>query len=206
MWNLATGDLLKVVEEYSEYWDIWSVDFSPDGTRLATGAGDGVAHIYDVTSGTLLQTVTGSDRRLSVKSVAFNQDGTRLVTGSVDGKVMVWDPATGLEIGPSIKVPCVVVDVKFNPDGALIAAGCADSTAHVLDVSTGQELFVLPGNYVGFSPDGRYLLTQTADGMAHGYFLDVNDLITLAKQRLFRWWAPDECQKYLHTQTCPPAP
>jgi WD40 repeat protein/transcriptional regulator with XRE-family HTH domain len=205
MWDLATGELLKVVEKYSEYWDIWSVDFSPDGTRLATGAGDGVAHIYEATSGTMLQTVTGSDRRLSVRSVDFNQDGTRLVTGSVDGKVMVWDPATGLEIGPSIKVPCVVVDVKFNPNGTLVAAGCADSTAHVLDVSTGQELFVLPGVNVGFSPDGRYLLT-TADGITHGFYLDVNDLIALAQKRLFRWWTPDECQKLLHTQTCPPAP
>ena len=77
-----------------------------------------------------------------------------------------------------MKVPCVVVDVKFNPDGTRVAAGCADSTAHVLDVSTGQELFVLPGFYVGFSPDGRYLFTQTADGMTHGFYLDVNDLIS----------------------------
>jgi WD40 repeat protein/transcriptional regulator with XRE-family HTH domain len=204
MWDLATGELLKVLEQYSEYWDIWSVDFSPDGTRLATGAGDGVAHIYDVASGTMLQTVTGSDRRLSVRSVDFNQDGTRLVTGSVDGKVMVWDPATGLEIGPSIKVPCVVVDVKFNPDGTLVAAGCADSTAHVLDISTGQELFVLTGVNVGFSPDGKYLLT-TADGITHGFYLDVNDLVALAQKRLFRTWTTDECQKLLHTQTCPPA-
>ena len=35
---------------------------------------------------------------------------------------------------------------------------------------------------------------------------NVNDLIALAQKRLFRWWTPDECQKLLHTQTCPPAP
>jgi WD40 repeat protein/transcriptional regulator with XRE-family HTH domain len=206
MWNLATGDLLKVLEKYSQYWDIWSVDFSPDGTRLATGAGDGVAHIYDVTSGTLLKTVTGSDRGLSIRSVDFNQDGTRLVTGSVDGKVMVWDPVTGLTIGPTMIVPCVVVSVKFNPDGTRVAAGCENSTAHLLDTSTGQEMFALPGFYVGFSPGGRYLLTQTDNNMTYGFYLDVNDLIALAQQRLLRWWTLDECQKFLHMQTCPPAP
>jgi hypothetical protein len=66
----------------------------------------------------------------------------------VNGLVMVWDPATGLNIGPSMAIPCVEVDVKFNPDSTLIA---------------------------------------------------------LAHQRLFHWWTLDKCQKYLHTQTCPPA-
>jgi hypothetical protein len=104
-------------------------------------------------------------------------------------------------------LPCVVVNVKFNPDGTRIAAGCENSTAHLLDTSTGQEMFALPGFYVGFSPDGRYLLTQSeGDWMTRGFYLDVNDLTALAQQRLLRWWTPDECQKYLHTQTCPPAP
>ena len=103
-------------------------------------------------------------------------------------------------------VPCVVSDVNFNPNGTRIAAACEDSTAHLLEVSSGQEMFALPGKYAGFSPDGRYLWTQTADGMTQGFYLDANDLVALAQQRLLRWWTPDECQKYLHTQTCPPAP
>lgn len=112
---------------------------------LATGEGDGVARIFDTTSGIMLHVVTASDRGLNITSVDFNQDGTRLVTGSVDCKVMTWDPVTGLKIGSTIRVPCVVMNVKFNPDGTRVAAGCYDSTAHLLDISSGQEMFALPG-------------------------------------------------------------
>jgi WD40 repeat protein len=166
-----------------------------------------VARIFDTTSGKMLHVVTASDRGLNITSVDFNQDGTRLVTGSVDGKVMVWDPVTGQTVGPQMTAPCVVMNVKFNPDGARIAAGCYDSTAHLFDTSTGQEMFSLPGFYVDFSPDGWYLLTQSVtDLTTRGFYLDVNDLIALAQQRLLRGWTPDECQKFLQTQTCPPAP
>lgn len=112
---------------------------------LATGEGDGVARIFDTTSGIMLHVVTASDRGLNITSVDFNQDGTRLVTGSVDCKVMTWDPVTGLKIGSTIRVPCVVMNVKFNPDGTRVAAGCYDSTAHLLDISSGQVMFALPG-------------------------------------------------------------
>ena len=35
------------------------------------------------------------------------------------------------------------------------------------------------------------------------YVLDIDEPIAIAKSRLTRWWTVDECQKYLHTDTCP---
>jgi WD40 repeat protein/DNA-binding SARP family transcriptional activator len=208
IWDLATGGLLRILEDHPE--PVWSAEFSPDGTRLATGYDDGTASIYDMTSpySYLVQMlVNGHELGRSVMSVAYNQDGTRLATGSGDGKVIVWDPVTGDILRPPM-VACSteVIDVKFNPDGSLIAAGCTDSKAHVLNASTGQELLVLPGYFVDFSPDGKFLLTQTADNLTYGFYLDINDLIALAQRRLFRTWKTNECQTYLHMQTCPPAP
>jgi len=88
----------------------------------------------------------------------------------------------------------------------MIAAGCLDGRVRLLDASNGEELLILPGERVGFSPDGKYLWTMTEDELTHVYYLDAKDLIALAHRRLFRTWTTDECQKYLHTQTCPPTP
>jgi len=94
-------DLVDVVEDIQTLMKIHSVDFSPEGTRLAVGEGNGVARIFDLTSGTMLHEVTPVIEDWLSHRLTFNQDGTRLVTGSVDGKVMVWDPVTGPDCRPT---------------------------------------------------------------------------------------------------------
>ena len=76
---------------------LWSAAFSPDGTRLATAAQDGIVQIYD----------TGSWRPLGAPftvfvdflSVAFTPDGSRLVAGTGTGQVFIWDLAR-TRVGP----------------------------------------------------------------------------------------------------------
>jgi len=42
-----------------------------------------------------------------------------------------------------------------------------------------------------------------ADGTVRVLALDIDDLIDLARSRLTRSWTQDECQTYLHRDTCP---
>src|SRR5262249_57956305 len=48
LWDVATGEELLVIPEPREYlYAIYSVSFSPDGTRLASGGQDNAVIVWD---------------------------------------------------------------------------------------------------------------------------------------------------------------
>src|SRR5262245_33255507 len=64
---------------------VFSVVYSPDGKRLATGSEDHTVKLWDAATGQELLTLKGHSD--GVVSVAFSPDGKRLATGSVDPTV-----------------------------------------------------------------------------------------------------------------------
>ena len=56
------------------------------------------------------------------------------------------------------------------------------------------------------SDDGRYIYGADVNGMVRVLVIEQDDLVTLAYERLTRWWRPEGCLAYLHTEECPPAP
>ena len=68
---------------------VYSVAFSPDGTRLACGCLDNSVRLWDTASFREVAELRGHDGY--VHSVAFTPDGTRLISGSGDQTVRVWD-------------------------------------------------------------------------------------------------------------------
>jgi WD40 repeat protein len=73
----------------------------------------------------------------------------------------------------------------------------------VWDVETGRELLVLTGhtgavNQVAFTPDGAQLLTSSDDGTVRIYALPIEQVVTLAQERLTRTWTEQECRQFLH--------
>ena len=65
---------------------MWSVAFSPDGTRIASGSADNTMRLWDAASGELLATL----EEHWVNSVAFSPDETRIATGSRNQTVRLW--------------------------------------------------------------------------------------------------------------------
>ena len=105
---------------------VWSVAFSPDGTRLASGSSGGGVRLWDVASGEPTATLEGHTE--PVWSVAFSPDGTRLASGSSGGGVRLWDVASGKPITTLEGHTSWVLSVAFSPDGTRLASGSGDGT------------------------------------------------------------------------------
>ncbi|MBI4747715.1 MAG: ankyrin repeat domain-containing protein, partial [Acidobacteria bacterium] len=108
---------------------VFSVAFSPDGNRLATGSLDNTVKVWDVATWQAVATLTGHTDFVS--SVTFSPDGNRLATGSLDNTVKVWDVATWQAVATLTGHTDSVFSVAFSPDGNRLATGSWDNTVKV---------------------------------------------------------------------------
>jgi WD40 repeat protein len=58
---------------------------------------------------------------------------------------------------------------------------------------------------VSFSPDGKRLAVGGKSGISI-FYLQIQDVIALAKSRVTRTLTQEECRQYLHVDACPVAP
>ncbi|MDX2076867.1 MAG: hypothetical protein SFZ02_10575 [bacterium] len=65
-----------------------TVAYSPDGSRIISGAWDNTVRVWDATTGELLLTLTGHTE--AVNSVMYSPDGSRIASGADDSTVRVW--------------------------------------------------------------------------------------------------------------------
>ncbi len=168
-------------------FEVLSVSWSPDGTRLATGSEDITAKVWDVAGGREMHTLKGHTN--AVSSVSWSPDGTRLATGSHDGTAKVWDAAGRRELLTLRGHTGQVRSVSWSPDGTRLATGSDDGTAKIWDASGGHERLTLRGHAgrvfaVTWSPDGTRLATGSDDRTAKVWdAADGRDLLTLKGQR-----------------------
>jgi thiol-disulfide isomerase/thioredoxin len=149
--------------------EAWTLVFSPDGERLATGAHDGMIRLWSP--------VTQIERRawhahdLDIYALAFNPTGTQLASAGWDGHVRLWDTGTWNQIADYRGHNEPVYGVAFHPFEPWLASagGYQDNTVRVWDTGIYRPLAVLRNHYdwvtgVAYSRDGRWLASSSADG------------------------------------------
>ncbi len=174
--------------------EVTSVDFSPDGSLIATGSWDpdigsdnsDEIRIWDVSSGELLQSLSGHEKR--VLSVAFSPDGRWLAAGLVDNydNVLIWDINSGKIAATLEGHESWVRSVAFSPDGRLLASASGEMGRKpglkIWNVATSELVATLEGhtdyvNSVAFSPDGDYLASGSSDGSVKIWDVTTHELV-----------------------------
>ena len=168
IFDVETGELLLRPQVGAS---LMSLDWSPDGSRIAVGGNDAVISIIDVETGVTSKTLRGHAE--PVTAVAYSPDGTRLASAGWKTNTLVWDltptgrgelAAYPVDLGP-------VMQAFADPGSKRIYTSSFIGLVNVLDADTGKVVKSIPRQLVDFrvgialSPDGRWLATTDTNGV-----------------------------------------
>ncbi len=166
LFAVESGELLR------DFGDVHSdsvlgLDFSPDGTAIASSGADRTIHLLDVASGTSTRTLEGHTHH--VIAVAWHADGDTLASASADQSVKVWNASTG-EVKRTITgFPKELTSIQYVPGTNQVVVACANGQVRLSDTTNGNAVrnFDGAGDFlytVKLTPDGQSVLSGGQSG------------------------------------------
>jgi WD40 repeat protein len=169
--DVETGEVLRTFT--GSLSTIFQLTFSSDGKYLLAGTLGGELKLWDFSTGQELQTYRAE------WGGAMSPDG-RYVATVEDGQIHLYNVGESEPVGAIEFTLPPALYAAFSPDGRyLLLSGGAFRTSSdniepttilLLDRETGAEVRRFEGHngevYLGFSPDGKYVLSASNDGTA----------------------------------------
>ncbi|KAI6138459.1 hypothetical protein BKA82DRAFT_4236015 [Pisolithus tinctorius] len=123
---------------------VYALDFSEDGTQLASAGQDKNIVLWDVRTGEMHREPLSGHTK-TVLCLCFAHSGTRFASGSRDRFIRIWDAGTGKEVLPPILYHAGAVNaLVYTPDGRRLISASDDKVICVWDANSGT-LQRLPG-------------------------------------------------------------
>ncbi len=139
---------LQTLRLRNQELEIWNVEYSPDGKRLASSRQNDI-FIWDVESGKLISCMRG--HTANITSMCFGPDGKWIISASTDRTVRSWDVESG---------------------NIILSHGSANSVFHGRFIpGTGADCF----RSIALSPDGTNL--AHANGTSVSISMGINPLV-----------------------------
>ncbi|SDE52631.1 WD40 repeat [Glycomyces harbinensis] len=202
--SLSTG--VGAATQYSTDWS-WFAEISPDGSLIATDAGQ-----YQANRISLLDTGNGYTTALEpvhsyvIFGAEFSPDGRALATtatsygfeGAIRSEVWIWD-LDALEV--SVRLPefeSAAGAVRFTPDGSGVVISDSNGRIRLWDAHTGELVTTFRGNGsaatdIQFSHDGRSMAAATVSGLSVWDFeTGEHHLVPIADLGLSFSFSPDD--------------
>jgi WD40 repeat protein/serine/threonine protein kinase len=163
-WDLATGTRLKFADLNNPTWELER--FFPAGDRLLSANRTGTLNLWDVRS----QQILWSERvhRSRIYGLAASHDGRRFATGGFDQLIHVWDAVTQQKVMTLQGHLNEIWSLELSPDDRYLLTSSKDGTVKLWDAQTKPQsnhwTLDLGEWAVGFTPDGRGLISISSDG------------------------------------------
>ncbi|NJD05217.1 MAG: hypothetical protein FIA97_01815, partial [Methylococcaceae bacterium] len=146
-----------------------SLEFSPDGNRVAVAATDAGGKVIELSSGHTVAEFQGYDGPLLTVAFSKNDGGKRILGAGSDGFVRLWDAESGQQIRTLEGRQDRLAGAVLSPDGERAVTFGNGPVAVLWNVRDGKPLRSLDGAHTGsvqcaaISGDGKFLATGSGD-------------------------------------------
>ena len=148
--------------------DIWSLAFSSDGSKLASGSMDKTIRLWDVENRKHIARFSGHESWIT--ALALSSDGSILASGDAKNRIILWDTKSKEKSVELEGHTSGISALTFSPDGTIVASASYDGFIRFWNPNTGKEKSIFATGHtkwitaLAFSKDDKILTSVDFNG------------------------------------------